>query len=236
MRMNTLSTTTLDAFSGSSDEVTDSVSDAAAAASRSGNRRSAQERVSVPRMLRTALSWAVLALVALLAVVVVIVPLVSGSKPYTVLTGSMVPQYSPGTLVVVKPADISEIGLGDVITYQLESGRPEVVTHRVVGIGAAADGEPLLITRGDANDADDADPVRGVQIVGKLWYSVPYIGWVSNWINGEARGFVVPIIAGGLFAFAIWMLISGMIDKAKKRKAVASGEKVSGRRRAGTPV
>ena len=223
MRMNTLSMTTLDAVSRPSHEPTDSGTDAAAVASRSGTRRSAEERVSVPRMLLTALSWAVLALVALLAVVVVIVPLVSGSKPYTVLTGSMVPQYSPGTLVVVKPADISEIGLGDVITYQLESGRPEVVTHRVVGIGAAADGEPLLITRGDANDADDADPVRGVQIVGKLWYSVPYIGWINSVVTGEARAWALPLVVVGLFVYGIVTIVTGVRDRRRAQAALTRG-------------
>jgi signal peptidase I len=200
-----------------------SMTDAAAPASRSRIRRDADERVSVPRMILTALSWAVLVLVALLAIAVVIMPLATGSKPYTVLTGSMVPQYSPGTLVVVKPADVSEINLGDVITYQLESGRPEVVTHRVVGIGAAADGEPLLITRGDANDADDADPVRGVQIVGKLWYAVPYIGWINNVVTGEARAWALPIVVAGLFLYGIATIIVGVRDRRRARAALVRG-------------
>ncbi len=61
-------------------------------------------------------------------------PRLGGATPYTVLTSSMEPEYPPGTLVVVRPVPIEEIGIGDVITYQLESGEPTVVTHRVVGL------------------------------------------------------------------------------------------------------
>ena len=41
---------------------------------------------------------------AVLALTIVI-PRLTGSTPYTVLTGSMVPTYPPGTLIVVKPED-----------------------------------------------------------------------------------------------------------------------------------
>lgn len=192
-------------------------------ASRSAARASADERASVPRMILNAISWVLLALVALLAVVVVLVPLITGAKPYTILTGSMAPEYPPGTLVVVEPADASEINLGDVITYQLDSGRPEVVTHRVVSVGAAADGEPLFVTRGDANDADDPDPVMPVQIVGKLWYAVPYIGWINNVVSGEARAWALPVVVGALFVYGIVTLAIGARDRRRAKLALARG-------------
>ncbi|WP_164743430.1 signal peptidase I [Microbacterium sulfonylureivorans] len=199
------------------------MTDAASPASRSTGRRSVDERVSVPRMIFAAVSWVLLALVALLAIAVVIVPLVTGSKPYTVLTGSMAPQYPPGTLVIVTPVDISEIDLGDVVTYQLESGKPAVVTHRVAAVGAAADGEPLLITRGDANDADDPDPVRPVQVVGRLWYAVPYVGWINNVVTGEARAWALPIVVGLLFAYGIATIVVGARDRRRAKAALARG-------------
>jgi signal peptidase len=174
---------------------------------------SEEERVSFLRMLLQALSWVLLAAVALLAVFVVVLPLVTGAKPYTILTGSMAPQHAPGTLVVVAPVAVEEINLGDVITYQLESGRPEVVTHRVVAVGAAADGTPLFITRGDANDADDPEPVRPVQIVGELWYAVPYIGWINNVVSGEARAWALPLVVAALFVYGVVAIALGFRDR-----------------------
>jgi signal peptidase len=199
--------------------------------------------------LRVSLSVAVLLGLLALAAAVIVVPAVAGATPLTVLTSSMEPKLPPGTLVVIKPVEPREVAIGDVITYQLRSGEATVVTHRVISVSQTAGGEYSFITQGDNSAQPDPEPIREVQLRGKLWYSVPYIGWVSNWINGDARSLVVPIIAVGLFGFAGWMVISGMLDKRRKRKVAAGvsrpvapassdGEapRRSGRRRMGTPV
>ena len=81
------------------------------------------------------LGWVVtLAAVAAIALAVV-VPRLGGATPYTVLTGSMRPGMPPGTLVVVRPIEPDQIATGMVVTYQLRSGDPTVVTHRVLSQG-----------------------------------------------------------------------------------------------------
>lgn len=180
--------------------------------------------------LRVSLSIAVLIALLALAAAVIIVPAVTGATPRTVLTSSMEPTLPPGTLIVSMPVEAREVRIGDVITYQLHSGDPTVVTHRVIEVSKTAGGEYSFVLQGDNNAQADPDAVREVQLQGRLWYSVPYIGWVANWINGDARSLVIPIIAGGLFAFAIWMVISGLLDRARKRKRLAAGGKVTGRR------
>ena len=67
------------------------------------------------------------------ALVLIVVPRATGSQTYTVLTNSMAPKFPPGTFLVVKPVDFDELKYGDVVTFQLYSGRPEVETHRIVG-------------------------------------------------------------------------------------------------------
>lgn len=174
------------------------------------------------------LSWGLLAFVLLIAVLVILVPAVTRSTPYTILTSSMEPGLPPGTLIVVKPIDPDEIRIGTVITYQLRSGEAEVVTHRVIQIQGETtpDGERTFITKGDANGAADEDPVREVQIRGAVWYSVPWIGWVNNLVNGDMRAVVIPIVAVALFGYAGWMFVSSRLDKRRKRReeAEASAE------------
>lgn len=167
----------------------------------------------------TGLSIGLLALVALLAVLVIVVPAAVGGRALTVLTSSMEPSYPPGTLVVVKPTAPQDIVIGDVLTYQLHSGEPTLVTHRVISIGNVTDGTRIFTTQGDNNDIPDAEPVMEVQVVGTVWYAVPYLGWVNTTVNGDLRGFIVPVIVGALFAYAIWMLISSMRDKRKAARA-----------------
>ncbi|MEO6117097.1 MAG: signal peptidase I [Pseudolysinimonas sp.] len=188
--------------------------------------RAAHKKKGVLHYLGVGLSFGLLALVALIAVLVIALPMVTKSTPYTVLTSSMTPNYPAGTLVIVKPTDVQQIRIGDVITYQLVSNQPAVVTHRVIQIvepTTPSDTESF-ITKGDANSLADAKPVKPVQVRGVVWYAVPYIGWVNNVINGDARNVLVPIVAAGLFLFAGYMGASTIVERRRKARAAAAAE------------
>ena len=148
-------------------------------------------------------AWLVIAAALLAIVAAVLVPRVAGATPYTILTSSMVPRYPPGTLVVVRPVPVDQIGVGTVITYQLRSGDPTVVTHRVVSVAYGSDGAPRFTTQGDANDAVDAAPVEPVQVKGALWYAVPWIGRVGNVVDGRQRETAIHVVAAGLGLYAV---------------------------------
>ncbi len=132
----------------------------------------------------------------------VLVPRLAGATPYTVMTRSMEPALGVGTLVVVRPVEAAAVATGDVITYQLRSGEPAVVTHRVVGLGTTAGGERLFVTRGDANEVADPRPVRAVQVRGAVWYAVPGLGHVSSLASGQQRQVWGTVVAAGLLGYA----------------------------------
>ncbi|MBT2549158.1 signal peptidase I [Arthrobacter sp. ISL-65] len=152
-------------------------------------------------------NFSVLLVIALAALVLVAVPHATGSHTYTVHTESMAPKYSPGTFLVVKPVAFSQLKYGDVVTYQPAPGRPEVRTHRIVGFGPVQEGERTLITRGDHNDANDADPVRARQIKGKLWYAVPIVGYVAEAVGSADRGFWMTMAATGLSLLSALLIV-----------------------------
>ncbi|MGV8858024.1 signal peptidase I [Rhodoglobus sp.] len=157
-------------------------------------------------------------LVLLVGALVIVIPNLAGALPLTVLTSSMEPGLPPGTLIVVKPIDTNDIEMGDVITYQIESGKPGVITHRVSGITNSSDGGRTFTLKGDNNDVADELQVLPIQVQGKLWYSVPWIGNVSNFVNGEGKTWLVPLIAVALFIYAGFMIMSGSISSIRKRK------------------
>ena len=167
------------------------------------------------------LSWGLLALVSILAAAVVVVPAVTGSTPYTIISSSMEPGYPPGTLVIVRPVDTEDVRIGSVVTYQLESGKAQVVTHRVTEIMQPTQPgeEPRFVTKGDANALRDEEAVAPVQVRGEVWYSVPWIGWVNNLINGDVRSVVIPIVAGALFLYAGFQVISAAMTRHREAKA-----------------
>lgn len=153
------------------------------------------------------------------ALVLIVVPVATGSHTYTVLTSSMAPKFPPGTFLVMKPAPFGELKYGDVITFQLYSGRPEVETHRIVGFGATQTGEKTLITKGDNNGATDADPVREIQVKGKLFYAVPQVGFVANALGNADRGLWTTLAAMGLIGYGT-ILVFKSVRGARKPAAV----------------
>ncbi len=162
-------------------------------------------------------SWLVILGVASVLVVAVLIPRVAGATPYTILTGSMEPGLPPGTLIVVKPADVGEIGIGTVITYQLASGKPTVVTHRVVAQGIDGKGQVQFQTQGDANNTPDQKWVRSVQVKGEKWYAVPYLGYVNNMLTGKERQMAVYVVASLLLGYAAFMLTGATRDWVRRR-------------------
>ncbi|WP_412160890.1 signal peptidase I [Curtobacterium flaccumfaciens] len=171
------------------------------------------------------LSTGLLLLVAALAVVLIVVPKATGSMPLTVLTQSMEPTLPPGTLLVVRPTPIDDIRVGDVVTYQIVSGQPAVVSHRVVSVSSSSDGERTFVLKGDNNAEADPAPVTAVQIRGVVWYSVPEIGIVNQVVNGS-RSWLIPAVAGVLLAYGAVMMTAGFMSAARRRRA--------GKSRAGT--
>lgn len=176
---------------------------------------------------RSIVSWTLLiAMIAVLAMTIVI-PRITGSTPYTVLTGSMEPTYPPGTLVVVKAADPASLGPGDAVTYQWESGKTAVVTHRITEVEHAEDGELQFVTQGDANPMPDERPVVPEQIRGKVWYAIPYLGYVNNFVTGKQRSILLIALVGGLLAYAAYMFASAARDEFRNRRETDTEDPVT---------
>ena len=165
-----------------------------------------------------ALAWAFVIAVAAVLTVTVAVPRFAGATPYTVLTSSMEPGMPAGSLVVVRPVDPDQLGVGSVVTYQLESGEAAVVTHRVVAIENAINGEQAFITQGDANDAADPEPVRFVQIKGEHWYALPHLGHVNKLLSGSQRQLAVYVVGALLLAYAAFMFTSSIRERGRSRR------------------
>jgi signal peptidase I len=159
------------------------------------------------------LAWLVIAASLGAITLAVVVPRIGGATPYTVLGESMEPTMRPGTMAVVRPVDVEDIEAGSVITYQVESGKPAVATHRVVGIGADLRGQPVFQTQGDANDAMDPTVVRPMQVRGEVWYAVPYVGYVSELLNGSERAALTTGVALCLFAYALLMFAGALRER-----------------------
>jgi len=149
------------------------------------------------------ISSALVGIVVLLAIALVGVRLV-GLQPYVVLSGSMRPAYEVGSLIYVKSVDYRELKAGDPITYMIN--QDAVVTHRIVEV-LPDDTEPDTlwhITKGDANATEDGAPVHYRNVIGKPVFSIPYLGYVSNYIQSPPGMYVALSFCAVLLVTAFW--------------------------------
>ena len=105
-------------------------------------------------------------------------------QPIAVLSGSMSPTFNRGDAVVVRKLNKYEkqnLEKGDVIQYTSGS---KYVVHRIVEITNDEFGNIQYITKGDHNNTRDTMPVSLDQIVGKVSFSIPFIGYPSVWLSG----------------------------------------------------
>ena len=173
------------------------------------------------------------AVVVLLAILLVGVRL-AGINVYAVLSGSMEPTYHTGSVIYVKDVDPFKLETGDVITFMLDEDT--LVTHRIVDI-IPDEEEPSTIrfqTKGDANDAIDGSLVHYKNIVGTPVFTIPYLGYFSNFIQNPpgtyyAITFVVILL---LLAFIPDLFDEGKSKaKEKEQKTKQKKKHHRGRRR-----
>ena len=134
-------------------------------------------------------------------------PRIFGIEIYGILTGSMDPACPTGSLVYVKSVNPESLQEKDIVTFQKGN---LVITHRVVKNDVQKE---ELITKGDANNANDVQPVAYKQIKGKVALTVPLLGYLALRLNSAAGISVcVIILALGLM---LWVLGDMMSIKKK---------------------
>ena len=200
------------------------------------------------RKLWNTISSFTVALVVIIAFLLVGVRLI-GLTPFAVLSGSMEPTYHVGSLIYVKHAEPHQVKVGDPITFVVnEDGL--VATHRVVNIdikttkmaevtdengNTTIQEVPLdefayyFYTKGDANDVADGSPVYYRNLVGVPVFTIPYLGYLSSWLQTR-RGGIMGITIGIVLIMLIFMpdILRSVDDDAPKKKKKKSKKRKKG--------
>lgn len=201
--------------------------------------------MKVLRKLWSVISTLLVIVMVILAVLLVGVRVV-GLTPYAVLSGSMEPTYHVGALIYVKDVAPADITVGMPITFVVNEDLL-LATHRVVDIQVLTTrqeqvldeaGNPVLDeagnpvveeipldeptyyfqTKGDANDAVDGTPVHYKNVVGTPVFSIPYLGYLSSWLQTR-QGMIMGIcIALVLVILTFLPDLLRAVDEPKKPK------------------
>ena len=138
-----------------------------------------------------------------------------GFQIYTVISGSMEPNYHVGSLIYVKQVNPSTLKKNDTITFKL--GTDTIATHRIIEIVYDEDTTKYSFrTKGDANDNPDANLVPQDKILGKTMYTVPYLGYLATYIQNYPGNIVAICIA--LFLILVVIIIDIATEEEKKGK------------------
>jgi len=122
----------------------------------------------------------ILAILTLLSLLIIV--LQKDLSLFTVTGDSMSPALPAGSIAIVQPVAGSEISTDDIIAYHAPGGRGTTVTHRVVEV--TNEGESLSFqTAGDGNDNSDKSPVPSENVVGKVIFHIPYVGFVLSFVK-----------------------------------------------------
>ena len=156
------------------------------------------------------IKWVVNVLTTLIIILGLIIGglYVLGIKPYIVLSGSMEPKVPTGSICFINTGvKYDSIKEKDIIAFKVEK---VLVTHRVVAIT-----EEGMVTKGDANEENDAVITTKENYVGKNIYSIPKVGYVVRAIQTTKGKIIFGTVVVLLLVSAIFF---GEVDKKKEKE------------------
>ena len=176
------------------------------------------------------LSWATTVALVLAAAfaALMLLPAAFGLQRYVITGESMTGVYDRGSVVFAEVVPVSELRVGDVITYEppAAAGVDGLITHRIVAIAEDPRRRPVLRTKGDANESRDPWRFRlETSEQARVVADVPYVGYAFAALGiREVRmtliGIPALVIALSLLA-GLWR--DAGEEAARRRDALSAG-------------
>lgn len=136
-------------------------------------------------------------------------------KILTVQSGSMEPSIKIGSVVIVQPA--SDYKTGDVITVSEPANRKVSLTHRITEV-KERDGKTFYVTKGDANETPDSEERPKENVVGKVLFSIPYVGYPISFAKTRDGLVVLVIIPATIIVYSELLNIKNEAQRLLKEK------------------
>lgn len=138
-----------------------------------------------------------------------------GYRIFRVQTGSMIPKYQIGDVILVKKQDVDKIKVGDDVTYLGGSSSVKgiLITHRVIDI-QEVDGKKEFHTQGIANNLEDP-VVYGNQINGVVQFKMPILTLLCKLLNNKYIFYFGAVLPLTLYIF--FRVLKANYDKKVER-------------------
>ena len=138
-----------------------------------------------------------------------------GYRIFRVQTGSMIPKYQIGDVILVKETDTNKIKVGDDVTYLGKEGSTKgiLITHRVIDI-EETDGKRVFHTQGIANNLEDP-VIDGSQINGVVQFRMLFLTLICRLLNNKYIFYFCGILPLTIYVF--FRVFKNSHDKYEKR-------------------
>lgn len=154
----------------------------------------------------------IVAVILIIVMTASLVLYVLGMRSMYVVSNSMSPTFSRGSLLIVS-RDHDHPRVGDIIAFEPEWFTQGVVTHRVHAIRGSE-----IFTKGDNNPVVDPAPVTSDRVDGRVLIIVPFAGLLVN----------TPVLTAFIVIFNILVLMSLVIQHFdNSRNDSRNGSKIS---------
>jgi signal peptidase len=144
---------------------------------------------------------------------------------FVVVSESMKPNLNTGDIVIINPStnpntSFASLKIGDIIAFEepkeeVRAESKKIVVHRVLQISDNPNVERIVTTKGDANHSpiEFVDfPITKEEFVGKVEYSIPYLGLLLIYVDIVLRIIFPPII------YILGAVAAGILIALKIRK------------------
>ncbi|MCP8615770.1 signal peptidase I SipW [Salirhabdus salicampi] len=147
-------------------------------------------------------------------------PKLFGYEFKTVLSGSMEPTFSTGSVIALKPVeDPSVLKTNDIVTFMQRDN--SFVTHRIIDV-IDREGRLYFQTKGDNNAQPDMNLVPAINVTGVYTgFSIPILGYFIEFSRSNAGAALLLIIPGVLLViYSVITLLKAFkeIDPPKETK------------------
>ena len=132
---------------------------------------------------------------------------------FIIQSGSMEPTIKTGSVAVDKKFD--DYKEQDIITFKRAE---KIITHRITKI-VEQNGENLYQTKGDANNGEDLILVRKNDVLGKVLFAIPFLGYAMAFAKTKLGIFLLIVIP------ALWIIGQEMMKIKKNLKEKNAKEK-----------
>jgi len=160
--------------------------------------------------------FAIIVLAGLIAISTLKIP--GNYKLFVVQSGSMEPKIEKNAIVVVKPE--KEYKKGDVITAKDLKNPKQTFTHRINDVEIVGN-QILYTTKGDVNNATDPVKTFKENVLGKVIFSVPYVGLPISFARTRDGLIILVVIPATLIIYSELIVIKNetvKLIKARKKK------------------